>query len=65
MENNKKRCACCGRFSLPADEMFYICPICGWEDDELQNDDPQFEGGANEMSLEQAREAYRQGKPVH
>lgn len=67
MERNEEMrfCMCCGnslRFPYSCNE---ICEVCGWEDDELQNDDPQFDGGANDMSLEQAREAYRQGRPVH
>ena len=45
-------------------DMYWICPVCGWQDDEVQNDEPDFEGGANDMSLNQAKEAYRQGKPV-
>ena len=60
-----KVCACCGkplRFTYSCNE---ICKECGWEDDEVQNDDPQFDGGANEMSLEQAKAAYKQGKPVY
>ena len=64
MEKNK-RCACCEQFSIPANSIYEICPICGWEDDGLQNDDPQFDGGANEMSLEQAKAAYQQGLPVY
>ena len=59
-----KRCACCGKESLPIHSAFEICPVCGWEDDDIQNDEPDFAGGANEMSLNQAREAYRRGKPV-
>ena len=60
-----KRCPCCGRDSLPANSAFEICPVCGWQDDDVQNDDPDFEGGANNMSLNQAREAFRQGKDVN
>jgi hypothetical protein len=53
-----KQCACCGEYSLPRGSEFEICPVCGWEDDDIQNDDPQLEGGANDMSLEQAKKAY-------
>ncbi|MDD4807476.1 MAG: CPCC family cysteine-rich protein [Oscillospiraceae bacterium] len=41
-----------------------MCPVCGWEDDGVQLDEPDLEGGANEMSLNEAREAYRQGKQL-
>ncbi|NLG37630.1 MAG: hypothetical protein GX549_06405 [Clostridiales bacterium] len=41
-----------------------MCDVCGWQDDGVQNDDPDFAGGANHMSLNQAREAYKQGLPI-
>ena len=41
-----------------------IISLCGWEDDDIQNDNPDFVGGANDMSLNQAKEAYKNGEPV-
>jgi hypothetical protein len=38
--------------------MFEICPLCGWEDDDIQNDDPDYAGGANELSLNQYRSRW-------
>ena len=38
--------------------------ICGWENDPVQLWKPDLIGGANDMSLTQAREAYREGKSV-
>ena len=61
---NKKKCACCDKYVLTASSAYEICPVCGWQEDDVQNDDPTFEGGANDMSLNQAREAYRKGKTV-
>jgi hypothetical protein len=58
MKKNKK-CMCCGNHSLPPDSVYEICPVCGWEDDDIQNDNPTLEGGANDMSLNQAKEAYK------
>ena len=43
---------------------FDICENCGWEDDPLQRDDPDYDGGANEMSLNEARKAWAEGKPI-
>lgn len=60
---NKWQCQCCGTYSLE-EEMHDICDICGWEDDHLQNDKPDYKGGANNMSLNEAREAYKKGLPV-
>lgn len=55
-------CACCGEKTLPANSAFEICPVCGWQDDDVQNDDPDLDGGSNEMSLRQARETYAKNK---
>jgi hypothetical protein len=37
---------------------FYICPVCGWEDDNVQHDDPDYRGGANIGSLNEYRAAF-------
>jgi hypothetical protein len=37
---------------------FEICPVCNWEDDKVQAEDPTFSGGANQMSLEQAQRNF-------
>ena len=34
--------------------------VCFWEDDGDQFNDPDYEGGANEVSLRQARDNYRE-----
>lgn len=41
-----------------------ICEVCLWQNDYVQLDDPDFSGGANEMSLNEARKAYKEGKEV-
>jgi len=38
---------------------FVICPVCFWEDDDVQFENPDFAGGANRPSLNQARSNYR------
>src|SRR5690242_11670974 len=55
-------CLCCGFRTLleqPPDT-YWICPVCGWEDDLVQAEDLDFAGGANRMSLRVARETFRQ-----
>ncbi|MBR5302373.1 MAG: hypothetical protein IKU38_06030 [Clostridia bacterium] len=37
---------------------FDICDECGWENDPLQHDQPDYSGGANKISLNEARTAY-------
>jgi hypothetical protein len=58
--SDKYKCPCCGNLTL--DEAppgtFEICPVCYWEDDNVQYDDPDFEGGANDVSLNQARDNF-------
>ena len=55
----KYKCPCCGYYTLADKGMWIICPVCYWEDDCEQADDPEFEGGANGISLNQARENYK------
>ena len=56
----KYQCPCCENYTLEfkANNTFQVCPICFWEDDGVQLNDPDYEGGANEMSLKQARMNY-------
>ena len=43
---------------------FEICE-CGWQNDPLQFDNPNYKGGANEMSLNEAKRAYKEGKEIY
>ncbi len=52
-------CDCCGSTSLGEKDTFEICDICGWEDDNVQREYPQFAGGANRGSLEDCRLEWR------
>jgi hypothetical protein len=55
--HRKFRCPCCGYLTMPerTPGTFEICPVCFWQDDPLQYSDPEYEGGANTISLNQAR----------
>ena len=56
----KYRCSCCGFNTLDSvPGNFDICPVCYWEDDNIQRDDPNYRGGANDMSLNEARQNYK------
>ena len=59
-----KECPCCGNKTLTTRDEFEICGICGWEDDDVQSSDPDFAGGANDMSLNEAKKALAEGKPI-
>lgn len=58
-ETNK--CPVCGKSDL---EDMEICPICRWQNDLVQRDNPDWDGCANIMSLNQAEEAYLQGQKI-
>lgn len=57
----KYPCPCCGNTTLTEQPpgTYEICPVCKWEDDESQFRDPTYKGGANRLSLEEARRQYR------
>ena len=59
--NQKYACPCCGFYTLDEEPKgtFDICPVCYWEDDNIQSDDPAYEGGANGVSLIKARENFK------
>lgn len=63
MENNENCCSCpcCGFLTLSEEthETFEICPVCNWEDDDVQFNNPDFRGGANQESLNEAKENYK------
>jgi|GEM_PF-107814 len=54
-------CPCCGYLTLAAEPpgTYAHCEVCWWEDDRLQFDQPDYEGGANAPSLNQARANFR------
>lgn len=60
----KEKCACCQQLTVDKDAKFDICPNCGWEKDATQNENPNYKGGANKMSLNEAREAYKKGLSI-
>jgi len=57
----KYKCICCGYYTLEEEPngSFEICPVCFWEDDNVQNKNESYEGGANRISLKEARENFR------
>ena len=60
----KYLCPCCEQITLEEPDNYDVCLVCGWEDDDVQHEDPNYEGGANTMSLNQAKKAYANGEPV-
>lgn len=57
----KYLCPVCGCRSFKEKGKYEICTICGWEDDPIQIKDPDYIGGANRMSLNEARIKWNNG----
>lgn len=55
MRETSKTCPCCGKISI---EEYEICPVCNWENDPIQFDHPDMKGGANILSLNEARRRF-------
>jgi len=58
--NGKFYCPCCGYNTLtePTSGTYNICEICFWEDDPIQFNDPNYEGGVNRVSLLQGQKNF-------
>lgn len=55
------KCPCCGKFEfdiLNHPDM-NVCEVCYWERDTLQDEDLDYDGGANWVSLNEARANYK------
>ncbi|MGN1350182.1 MAG: toxic anion resistance protein [Anaerovoracaceae bacterium] len=55
-------CPVCGQHRFSRKGSYEICPVCGWEDDPVQERDPDFSGGANRQSLREYRAAFANKK---
>lgn len=52
-------CPCCDEPVFEALGEYDICPNCNWEDDPSQSKNPDRGGGANKMSLNEAKKYMR------
>ena len=52
------KCPVCGKYEFEEYGSFDICPFCKWEDDNLQGDNHNYAGGANHLSVNEARIEY-------
>jgi hypothetical protein len=53
-------CPCCHNRTLSEQPpgTYEICPVCFWEDDPVQFEDEDYDGGANSVNLRSARKNY-------
>ena len=62
MDKNKIKfqCPCCMNYTLDEEpsDTYQICEVCYWEDDPVQFRNDNYTGGANKVSLKEARTNY-------
>jgi len=49
-------CPVCGKYRFKFE--FDVCDFCGWENDGLQLEKPDYVGGANTLSLNEYRKQW-------
>lgn len=61
------QCPCCGKYTLELKptNTFQECDVCHWVDDGVQYANHDFKGGFNKMSLNEARQAYKEGRKIY
>ena len=63
-DQSKFKCGCCGQYTIEEEGTMESCLVCGWMQDPYQEEYKDKTGGANLMSLNEARKAYREGRQV-
>ena len=61
---DKHKCPVCGKFEFEEHNSLEICDVCGWQDDALYTNNPDYKGGSNRMSLNEARVSYAAGQKI-
>lgn len=60
MSNKKYLCPCCKKYVFEEGPGSYeICPVCSWEDDKIQAENPDYKGGANKLSLNECIKKFK------
>lgn len=57
-----RKCKCCEKYTIDKDSIYDICSNCGWESDSVQEENPDYYGGANKLSLNVCRAIIKANK---
>jgi hypothetical protein len=60
-----RACPCCGKENMLCELDYDICRNCGWEDDPLQRDDPDYTGANGYLTLNEAKKMLAEGKKIY
>lgn len=55
----KHKCPVCKKFEFEEYNSLEICGECGWQDDAVQEQNPDSRDGANRISFNEAVKAYK------
>ena len=58
MQSKDRICPVCEEYSFEFPDDYDNCPICGWENDGLQRAKRDYWGGANDLSVNEAKAVY-------
>ena len=62
---DKLQCPCCGESTIEERNDNEICPICGWEDDWWDSNNPDSLPSCNWLTLNEARKMFKEtGKSI-
>ncbi len=64
MMKDKHLCPVCGQFEFERYNSMDYCDVCNWCDDAVQEKEPDYKGGANRMSLTEAKAAFAAGETI-
>ena len=53
-------CPCCEQHNFNCQNFYEVCPVCKWEDDPSQRENPDYSEGANSLSLNDYRKQWQE-----
>lgn len=57
---HKTKCACCNFITIEETAISGICPVCFWQKDFYQEENINDSGGPNLVSLNEAKENFKE-----